>query len=210
MTNPERNPEAAGTPGNLLPRQEAFSLAVAEGCSPLEAYKRAGYSQKASPKTQGEEASRLMRNPRIAARIREIRVPVAEAAGLTLDSHLADLLAIRNKATADGRYSAAVSAEATRGKAAGLHVDQVKHSGSIGTKAGPELRLFLSVGADTLLEAFAKGKQYAIDLERFVVEVAERMAAAGYSADARDNGKLSLSKEHCWADPMRHVPNAAT
>ena len=62
-----------------------------------------------------------MANGKVTARVAELRAPVIKEAQLTLKAHLDDLLEIREHAVEDRNWSAAVSAETARGKAAGLH-----------------------------------------------------------------------------------------
>lgn len=48
----------------------------------------------------------------------------AKKCGLDLETHLASLEAIRDKALADGQYGPAVTAETNRGKAVGIYVER--------------------------------------------------------------------------------------
>ena len=66
-----------------------------------------------------------MNHGKVTARISELRKPVVEEARLTLKQHLNDLLKLREKAVKGGAWSAAISAEMGRGKAAGLHIDKI-------------------------------------------------------------------------------------
>jgi phage terminase small subunit len=123
---------------SLTPKREAFAQAVASGKSQADAY-RAAYncSPSAKPKTVQESASRLMADPKVAARVAEIRAPIVERAGITLDGHLKDLMELREAAKAAGQFSPAISAEIARGKAAGLYTDKVEHSGPDGQPLAP-------------------------------------------------------------------------
>ncbi|MFC4705193.1 MULTISPECIES: hypothetical protein [Paraburkholderia] len=60
-----------------------------------------------------------------------MRQPAVENAQITLESHLAELAALRNAARAARDYGAAIRAEIARGKAAGLYVErlEVEHRG---------------------------------------------------------------------------------
>lgn len=57
---------------NLTAKQEKFALAVLGGASPVEAYKEAGYSEM-KPESVAAEASKLMKNPKIAQVIKDGR-----------------------------------------------------------------------------------------------------------------------------------------
>lgn len=119
----------------LTTKQEAFCLAYIESGSASDAYRKAGYSPKMSDKTVWEESCRLLKNPKVAARVQELRQPAAEAAGITLESHLADLERLRDLAKERHQYSAAIAAEIARGKAAGVHVE--KTESTVTTKTLP-------------------------------------------------------------------------
>ena len=77
-------------------------------------------------KTAGEAASRLLKNSEVIARLAELRAPAAEKAGITLDSHLAELADLRDKAKDARQFSAAIAAEIARGKASGVHVEKTE------------------------------------------------------------------------------------
>lgn len=109
----------------LTPKQEKFAQEVASGKSQADAY-RAAYSCAASkPATVQNKAYILMKQGDIAARVAELRKPIAETAQITLDSHLARLESLSMQAEADGKWDAAIKAEIGRAKAAGIIVDKV-------------------------------------------------------------------------------------
>lgn len=114
----------------LTPKQEAFVAAYLETGNATEAYRQA-YDVKPGTKeaTMNRAAKALIDNSKIAARIQELRAPVLEAAKLTLEKHLDDLLRLRNMAVKDKKWSAAIQAEIARGKAAGHYVDRHEHGG---------------------------------------------------------------------------------
>lgn len=110
---------------SLTPQQEAFAQAVASGLSQSDAYRKA---YKVKPTTKAEtsqaNASRLMADSKVSARVAELRAPVAAKAQITLEGHLDDLKTLRDAALKAEQYSAAISAEVARGKAAGVHVEK--------------------------------------------------------------------------------------
>lgn len=61
----------------LTPKQEAFAKCVAEGLSQSDAY-RSAYNSKAKPETVQANASRLMADSRVSARVSELRQQLAE------------------------------------------------------------------------------------------------------------------------------------
>ena len=121
----------------LTPKQEAFAIAVASGMTQADAY-RSAYNVK--PETKPEvtqvKASQLMADGKIRVRVEELKKPIIEAAGITLESHLARLEHLGKKAEKAESYTAAISAEVARGKVAQLYTERVEHTGnfSIGVR----------------------------------------------------------------------------
>ncbi len=124
---------------SLTPKQEAFAQAIVTGINQSDAY-RAAY--KVRPGTKAESvnvaASKLMSDAKVTQRVAELRESVAKKAQITLESHLDDLMRLRNMAAKEKQYSAAITAEVARGKASGVHVEKsaVEVTGSEG---GPVL-----------------------------------------------------------------------
>lgn len=118
----------------MTPKQEAFAQAVAEGMTQSDAYRKAYNAQGMKPVTVNKRASELMSDGDIAGRVSELRKPVAEKAQITLESHLRDLMMLRNLAVKEKQISAAISAEIARGKASGVHVEKSAQeiTGSLG------------------------------------------------------------------------------
>lgn len=116
----------------LSPQQEKFARAAASGMSRSDAY-RAAYKvrKQTRPKSVNQSASRAKANVNVTSRIAELRRPIVEAAQMTLASHLNDLLNLREKAVAENQLSAAITAEVSRGKAAGLYIKRHQHTGSV-------------------------------------------------------------------------------
>ena len=104
----------------LTPKQEKFAQNVAKGMKKTEAAKKAGYSEKNSSRAGTMLTSKS--NPLVKKRIHELQTKAADKAELSLGTHLVDLKEIRDGAMRNGAWSAAVTAEVARGKAAGLYV----------------------------------------------------------------------------------------
>jgi phage terminase small subunit len=117
--------------GSLTPKQENFCLAYLETGNASEAYRRSYDAEKMSDATVNRSAKELMDNPKITARLEVLRKPAIEAAQITLTDHLNDLKRLRDLAEADGKFSAAVSAEMARGKASGLYTENLNVSGNL-------------------------------------------------------------------------------
>jgi hypothetical protein len=73
----------------------------------------------------------------VASRVAELREPVARKAQITLESHLDDLLRLRNMAAKEKQYSAAITAEVARGKASGVHIERSELTGKDGAPLTP-------------------------------------------------------------------------
>ena len=116
----------------LTPKQESFAQAIVTGVNQSDAY-RAAY--KVRPGTKAESvnvaASKLMSDAKVTQRVAELREPVAKKAQITLESHLDDLMRLRNMAVKAEQFGAAITAEVARGKAAGIVVEkgQINHAG---------------------------------------------------------------------------------
>ena len=102
------------------PRHERFAQLLTHGMSADEAHTKAGY------RPDRGNAVRLTTNDSIGERVVELQAVAAERTVITLASHLRDLKDLRDKACAEGRYSAAISAEIARGRAAGLYVERIE------------------------------------------------------------------------------------
>ncbi len=113
----------------LMARQRKFVDAYLVSGNATSAAIAAGYSER----TAYSIGSRLLKNVEIAAAVGIRRERASTKADLTLEGHLASLRALRNKAAIAEQYSAAVSAEVSRGKAVGFYVEktETKHSGKV-------------------------------------------------------------------------------
>jgi phage terminase small subunit len=117
----------------LTPKREKFAQGVALGKSQADAYRAAFSAKDMRPATVQQEASRLMRDPRVSARVGVLAEKAAERAEITLESHLRDLMILRNAALKAGQLGPAITAEVARGKAAGvLAADRLELTGKGG------------------------------------------------------------------------------
>lgn len=113
----------------MTPKQEKFARLVAEGKNISEAYREVYSTEKMKPESVHREAYELSNHPKVSSMIDSLRKAATEKTLITLESHLEDLKALRNLAIKAEQYSAAITAEVARGKAAGIHVEksEVKH-----------------------------------------------------------------------------------
>lgn len=108
----------------LTAKQEAFAQAVASGMNQSDAYRTAYQASGMKASSVNVNASKMMADAKVAQRVADLRKPVAEKAQITLESHLADLMMLRDMAVTERQISAAIAAEIARGKAAGVHVEK--------------------------------------------------------------------------------------
>ena len=109
----------------LTPKQESFAQNVASGKTQADAYRAAFSAGKMKPETIQQAASRLMANSKVSARVTELRKPIIEEVGYSLEAHLKRLEGLSIKAAQAGQFGPAVSAEISRGKASGHYVTKV-------------------------------------------------------------------------------------
>ena len=124
----------------LTLKQDDFAIAYVESGNASEAYRRV-YKPKATTKeaTINRTAKGLVDNPKIAARVTELRAPVIADLGITLESHLRELETLREMSKEQGQLTAAITAEVARGKASGVHVEKSKLDVSIEARVRAEV-----------------------------------------------------------------------
>jgi len=118
----------------MTPKQEAFCLAYIETGNASEAYRRAYNAENMKPETVNNKGYELLQKGEIRARLAELREPILERHGDTVDSLLVELEAARARALAVDRPSAAVSA--TMGKARLLGLDRQQLDVTVDFKMG--------------------------------------------------------------------------
>lgn len=118
----------------MTPQQEAFAVALAQGLNQAEAYRTAyPKSRKWADTSLWPEASRLAAEPKVRARVDQLKRQAAEANELTVVEHLRTLNDLREEARTAGQMSAAIKAEELRGKCSGFYTERVVHDlGEIG------------------------------------------------------------------------------
>jgi len=114
----------------LTPKQERFAMAVASGKTQSDAYREA-YNVRPTTKmeTINQQASRLLANSNIYARVEELRKPIAQKAMITLESHIERLKELAALAVDTGQIAAAIKAEELCGKASGIYIERRQLTG---------------------------------------------------------------------------------
>lgn len=116
-------------------RHEIFAQETVKGASGREAYKTAGYKPK-NDNVADANASRLLRDAKVRARIEELQERAAVRAELTVLDILDELKQARELALQLEQPAAMISASMGRAKVAGLLVEKQEHSGSVGLDIG--------------------------------------------------------------------------
>ncbi len=134
-------PQPAVLPGEvffsyLTDKQNAMLREyVRNGRQVLKAYQHA-YKNNMAEKTAEVAAFKCMQTNSMRLALAEIEKVAAQECGINLAVHLRDLKGLRDKAEQARQFSAAISAEVARGKAAGLYVQRVEVTGKDGAPVG--------------------------------------------------------------------------
>ncbi len=108
----------------LTAKQEKFCQGLMAGLSQSDSFRKAYPAQKATDKTVHETASRLRRNPKVAARLQELRAPVVEMLRYDLAQAMIEAQEAFNVSRARDNGAAMVAAVMLRARLNGLLVDR--------------------------------------------------------------------------------------
>ncbi len=122
----------------LTNKQDKFAQGVASGMTGADAVRAAYSVEKWKPEAIHSRAYKLMQIGEVLARVEELRKPILEAVGLTLAVHLSRLDDLSRGAEKIESYGPAISAEVSRGRAAGLYVDRLEVN--VNTKLADRLK----------------------------------------------------------------------
>jgi|TARA_R110002020_G_scaffold218606_1_gene426536 phage terminase small subunit len=115
-----------GLPKKLTDIQRKFSelYVYNEGRkTPYECAVEAGYAED-SARVRASELRNPKRYPLVVKYIGELREEVQQKYEVTFEKHIKELARLREEALKKGSFSSAVNAEVSRGKAAGLYIEQ--------------------------------------------------------------------------------------
>ena len=115
----------------LTPKQQNFCYHYVETGIGAEAYRRAYNASSMSAPTVWVEASRLLKNPKVALRVQELREKVMERAELSVESVLTALIEDRALARRLGNPSAAIKADIYLGKHIGMWPTKIDIKGTV-------------------------------------------------------------------------------
>lgn len=121
---------------SLTPKQEAFCLAYIETGNASEAYRQAYDAEKAKAETIHRSAKELLDNPKITARVAELKAVGAERAIVSVLSITQELEQARALAIAINTPAAAVSASMGKAKLHGLLTEKVDIKAGVTIQTG--------------------------------------------------------------------------
>lgn len=116
----------------LNANQEKFANLIFEGIAPSEAFKQCWKWENHSKQAIATDANRRLNNPKIAARIDELKAKAAKNSMITVESLIAELEEARDVAKEEGQSSAMVSATMGKAKLTGLDKQIIEVSGKNG------------------------------------------------------------------------------
>lgn len=105
----------------LTANMEAFCVELAKTGNASEAYRKAYAAGSMKAETIAKRALELQQNGKITGRLAQLRAEVRKTSGITLEEHLRELRTLRQEARAAMQFSAAITAEVSRGKVSGLY-----------------------------------------------------------------------------------------
>ena len=107
----------------LLPKHKKFCRLYVQGLSAAKAARQAGFTTNMiSSKVQG--SAMIRKNPLVVNHIIELMTKERDRSDVSMGSHLTELSHLRDQAIDSGQLPAAISAEVSRGRAAGLYVER--------------------------------------------------------------------------------------
>jgi hypothetical protein len=112
---------------NLTDKQEKFAQCIAKGYTQADAYREAYDCEEMSDNCLYVNACKLMNNDKVAIRVKELKERNLEKNyDRDVRYYLEKLEEIRQKAVAEGQYSAAVSAIKEDAKISGVYVEKAE------------------------------------------------------------------------------------
>ena len=107
----------------LTPKHKKFCRLYVQGLSAAKAARQAGFTTNMiSSKVQG--SAMIRKNPLVVNHIIELMTKERDRSNVSMGSHLTELSHLRDQAIDSGQLPAAISAEVSRGRAAGLYVER--------------------------------------------------------------------------------------
>lgn len=148
----------------LSPREYAFCLAYVKHNVGARAYREA-YQYQGKAEYAAKRSGLLLKKPLIRAAIEKLKDPVLQESKMSLEAHLDNLRAIRDKALQEKVLRIALDAEIKRGEAAGFYVER-SESGKPGE--------FEELSEAQLRQKITADRQAAEELRRIQIAAGER------------------------------------
>ena len=126
----------------LSPKHQAFVTAYLKDLNATKAYQSV---YKCTEAAAAVNASKLLRNAKVASAVARAQEKAADKAALTLQAHLDRLEELSLAAEAALQYGAAIKSEELRGKVSGFYVEKVEHSGGIDLSQDERERAVLGI-----------------------------------------------------------------
>jgi len=123
----------------LTPKQEKFCQSVASGMNNSDAYRSAYNCDGMGDPTINNNAYVLMQDNDIAMRIEQLRLPIAERVGRTLEQHIERLMKLGEHGESLDKVEAAIKAEELIGKVLGFYVNKTELTGKGGESLSVKL-----------------------------------------------------------------------
>lgn len=146
--------EEKSTRQGLTAKQDAFVIAYLATLDGVAAYRKAYDAEGMSEASIQREVRRMLDHPRITPYLERLANTAQARALLTVEEHMKELMALRDLAKNDGKWSAAIQAEVKRGELRRFYVTQVEQGdkGDFADKSDAELDEFLASEAPELLK----------------------------------------------------------
>lgn len=116
----------------LTSKQEKFCQGIVSGLNQSDAYRAAYSCENMLDSTINNNAYMLMNDSDIKERIEQLRMPIAERVGRTLEQHIERLMKLGEHGESLDKVEAAIKAEELIGKVLGFYVSKTELTGKNG------------------------------------------------------------------------------
>lgn len=131
----------SGKEMGLTDKQEKFAQAIAKGFNQSDAYREAYTAENMSNEAIGVEACRVMNNPKVSLRVKELKERALKRFDITIDDLIHELEEARELAKLSSQPSAMVSATMGKGKMLGLITDKKEVTGNVNVTMMPSVKV---------------------------------------------------------------------
>ncbi len=116
----------------MTPKKEKFAQNIVSGMNQSDAYRAAYSCENMLDSTINNNAYMLMNDSDIKERIEQLRMPIAERVGRTLEQHIERLMKLGEHGESLDKVDAAIKAEELIGKVLGFYVTKTELTGKNG------------------------------------------------------------------------------